>query len=265
VINDLTIILPTYNERQNLELLIPEILRSAWEIDENKLHVIVVDDNSTDGTLEILEKYQALDHRFSYIVRQASPSLPLSILEGIRAAETEFVAWLDADGSMPIRDLLRFSSAVRLENLDVVIGSRFVVGGGFKGLNEVGKTSLLDFFENLNRSKDSVLAVLLSRALNEFLRIVLRAGVRDLTSGFLIVRKTFIEDRDFEASYGDYCPILIKRLVIRGAVIREIGYLCLPRMFGESKTGTSLRTYVRRGLPYIFRSIKEVSWRSAAK
>ena len=258
MLTDLTIILPTFNEKQNLDMLIPEILRSSWGFEDERLKVIVVDDNSSDGPISILEAYRSQDARFSFILRGSEPSLPLSILEGIKASQTEYVAWLDADGSMPIKDLVRFVSSARLEELDVVVGSRFVTGGGFKGLNEVGKTTLFDFYRNLKYSQDSVVAVILSRALNELLRLILRAGVRDLTSGFLVVRRSFIEDLDFDASYGDYCPILIKRLVLRGASIREIGYICLPRFYGESKTGATLSTYIRRGLPYIFRSLGEL-------
>ena len=258
VLNDLTVILPTYNEKENLEILVPEILAGNWIFDPKKLKLTVVDDNSTDGTLPLLEKFAAADSRFSFLVRTGPSSLPLSIWAGIEAAETKFVAWLDADGSMPIKDLVRFASIMEAENVDVVVGSRFVVGGGFKGLNEVGRTSIKDFYLNLRNSQDSILAVILSRALNEFLRLVLRAGVRDLTSGFIVARKSFIKENDFDANYGDYCPILIKRIVLRGAKIQEVGYLCLPRLFGESKTGSSLLKYIQRGIPYVSRSIREV-------
>ena len=257
MIEGLTIVLPTFNERQNLEILVPEILNSAWGVSAQNLRVIVVDDNSTDGTLSVLQRYVDLDSRFSYIARTGKPSLPLSIWDGIHASETGYVAWLDADGSMPIRDLIRFVSVIKAEDLDVVVGSRFVAGGGFKGLNEVGKTTIKDFYSNLKDSQDSILAVVLSRALNEFLRVILRAGIRDLTSGFIVANKNFIDESDFVASYGDYCPVLIKRLVLRGARIREIGYLCVPRLYGESKTGSSMVTYIRRGLPYISRSLHQ--------
>lgn len=256
--HDLTVILPTFNEKENLSILVPEILNSDWPFDSRNLRVIVVDDNSGDGTDTLLSALAQSDSRFTFIIRKSKPSLPDSIFDGIQASETDYVAWLDADGSMPIRDLVRFASIANSENLDVVIGSRFVAGGGFKGLNEVGKTTLYDFYRNLRGSQDSFLAVLLSRALNEFLRLILRAGIRDLTSGFIVARKTLIEVEDFIADYGDYCPILIKRFVDRKARIREVGYLCIPRLFGQSKTGSSLFTYIQRGIPYLTRSFREV-------
>lgn len=264
MLNNLTVVLPTYNEKQNLEILVPEILNGEWDFPFMNLRVIVVDDNSNDGTPSVLQRLAAIDGRFSYIIRSGAPSLPHSIWDGVNAAETEFVAWLDADGSMPIKDLIRFASIANSESLDVVIGSRFVAGGGFKGLNEVGRTTFRDFYMNLKKSQDSILAVVLSRGLNEFLRIVLRAGIRDLTSGFVVARKNLIKEYDFNADYGDYCPILIKRMVLRGAKIQEVGYLCLPRVYGESKTGSSIVTYIRRGLPYLTRSLREVFRKTSA-
>jgi hypothetical protein len=175
------------------------------------------------------------------------------------------VAWLDADGSMPIKDLVKFTLMARTQALDVVIGSRFVSGGGFKGLNEVGKTSIRDFYSNLRGSQDSFLAVILSRVLNRFLRLILRSGVKDLTSGFMVARKALILEKDFHAAYGDYCPILIRRLYLRGAKMQEVGYLCLPREFGESKTGSSLIAYLRRGFPYIAKSLLEVMKKDSPK
>jgi dolichol-phosphate mannosyltransferase len=257
MLNDLTVILPTYNEKENLAILVPEILEADWPFDIQNLKVIVVDDNSLDGTATLLKNFELGDPRFSFIIRVSDASLPRSIYDGIHASETSYVAWLDADGSMPIKDLVRFVTIAKSSGADVVIGSRFVPGGGFKGLNEVGKTSLLAFYRNLRSSQDSFLAVILSRALNEFLRLILRAEIRDLTSGFIVARKSYIREEDFIAEYGDYCPILIKRFVARGANMQEVGYLCIPRQFGESKTGSSLYTYIKRGLPYISRSIRE--------
>jgi dolichol-phosphate mannosyltransferase len=257
-VRNLTIVLPTFNEKENLEYLLPQILESTWPFPSSELQVVVVDDRSTDGTSQLVNKIRGADSRVILLERNSAPSLPLSIWEGIQFAPTEYVAWLDADGSMPIADLVRFVAIAHLEDVDVVIGSRFVVGGGYKGLNVVGRTSIMEFYKNIRNSQDSVVAVILSRCLNEFLRLVLRAGVRDLTSGFIVARKSFIASRDFEASYGDYCPILIRRLVFRGAAIREIGYTCLPRAYGVSKTGSSLYTYLRRGFPYLWSAVREI-------
>ena len=251
----LTIILPTYNEKSNLEILLPEILSTSWPVD---IKVLVVDDNSKDGTNAYVDSVSSLDKRVQIQVRESAPSLPLSIWDGVKSSKSDFVAWLDADCSMPINDLLNLVCTCIDQKLDGVVGSRFCEGGGFKGLNLVGKTSLPQFYRNVRTSKDSIVAILLSRLLNVFLRLVLRAGVKDMTSGFFVVRKSFIEEKDFVASYGDYCPVLIRRLSRRGAKLKEVGYICIPRMYGESKTGSTIMQYLLRGFPYIWRSLIEI-------
>jgi len=157
---------------------------------------------------------------------------------------------------MPISDLKRMWIQAKYSNFDFVIGSRFVNGGGFKGMNVVGRTTLRQFIQNIRQSQDSFAAIFLSRALNYFLRALLRCGVRDLTSGFMLIRRELIKENDIRGAYGDYCPPLIYRLVRRGTPFVELGYICLPRQFGESKTGATLRQYIRRGLPYITESFK---------
>ena len=254
--NSLTVILPVFNERANLEFLIPQILSWASTTHAPKVSVLVVDDGSTDGSGDFVKMISTQDSRVALIEREGIASLPNSIWDGVNGCDTDFVAWLDADGSMPISHLEQMWISSRADAYDLVIGSRFVNGGGFKGMNEVGKTTPFQFARNLKDSEDSFLAVILSRGLNYFLRLVLPCGVRDLTSGFILVDRLILLETKIEGSYGDYCPSLIYELARKNIKTLELGYVCLPRRFGTSKTGASLVDYIRRGLPYISRSIK---------
>ena len=96
---ELSIVLPTYNEGRNLEVLIPKIINLV-ENKIDKLEIIVVDDNSTDETNKICEKLNYIYQNINLISRKEKPSLPLSIYQGIISAKYEYVMWLDADGSM---------------------------------------------------------------------------------------------------------------------------------------------------------------------
>ena len=248
----LTVVFPVFNERKNLEFLVPEILDWDDHSQDVSITLLIVDDGSTDGSRDYANSYLGIDSRVNLLTRDSNPSLPESISEGIQYATTEYVAWLDADGSMPISDLVRMWTVMIESELELVIGSRFVDGGGFKGMNVVGKTNFFQFVRNIRDSKDSFSAVILSRCLNYFLRMVLRCGVHDLTSGFILVKKIHIEPGDISGAYGDYCPPLIYRLRRKNIPFTELGYICLPRKFGVSKTGASLRQYINRGIPYIF-------------
>ena len=94
--------------------------------------IIIVDDNSTDGTDVLVEKFYD-KYNINFISRNGPKSLPLSIFEGIEIAQHEYVMWLDADGSVDINSIKKLLEAQRKEKSTVFIGSRFIKGGGYKG------------------------------------------------------------------------------------------------------------------------------------
>jgi glycosyltransferase involved in cell wall biosynthesis len=249
---DLTIILPTINECQNLKILIPEIVRKIDEATINKYEIIVVDDGSTDETDDLINNFNNSNKNIKLLKRQSEPSLPMSIYEGINKSNYEYVMWLDADGSMPattIKDLISLQS----ENLDnVIIGSRFVKGGGYKGIQEIGKTSFFSALANVRQSKDSVSGMIASTLFNKLLIFILKSPIKDLTSGFIIgKRQYFLEESFSKSSYGEYFVYLMTDLMKKNVNIQELGYICETRIHGESKTASSLVQLFRRGVPYI--------------
>ena len=249
---DLTIILPTINECQNLKILIPEIVRNIDEATINKYEIIVVDDGSTDETDDLINNFNNSNKNIKLLNRQSEPSLPMSIYEGINKSNYDYVMWLDADGSMPattIKDLISLQS----ENLDnVIIGSRFVKGGGYKGIQEIGKTSFFSALANVRQSKDSVSGMIASTLFNKLLIFILKSPIKDLTSGFIIgKRQYFFEESFSKSSYGEYFVYLMTDLMKKNVNIQELGYVCETRIHGESKTASSLVQLFRRGVPYI--------------
>ena len=249
---DLTIILPTINECQNLKILIPEIVRNIDEATINKYEIIVVDDGSTDETDDLINNFNNSNKNIKLLNRQSEPSLPMSIYEGINKSNYDYVMWLDADGSMPattIKDLISLQS----ENLDnVIIGSRFVKGGGYKGIQEIGKTSFFSALANVRQSKDSVSGMIASTLFNKLLIFILKSPIKDLTSGFIIgKRQYFFEESFSKSSYGEYFVYLMTDLMKKNINIQELGYICETRIHGESKTASSLVQLFRRGVPYI--------------
>ena len=139
---DITVILPTINEEENLKILIPELIDVFFTKDELKYEILVVDDGSTDNTVELIRKMNIENNRVKIISRTATASLPSSIYEGIVSSNSEYVLWMDADGSMPVYDVKRLIDE-QLKNPDtVIIGSRFVEGGGYKGTGTDKEKSL---------------------------------------------------------------------------------------------------------------------------
>ena len=130
---ELSVILPVLNEAKNLEFLIPQITKKLTEMNFDEFEILVVDDNSTDNTKEIVKNYEDSQHKACYILRKDFRSLPLSILEGIKKAKFENIMWLDADGSMDIDSISKLLQHFTNQTNTVYIGSRFVEGGGYKG------------------------------------------------------------------------------------------------------------------------------------
>ena len=259
VISKLSIVLPVINERLNLETLVPELMAVCSETGI-ECEVIVVDDGSTDGTDLFISDLQKVEPRVVRIDRSSqTKSLPDSLNDGVSMAQYEHVLWMDADGSMPASTVgnmvASFNSHEDQMNL-IVVGSRFVPGGGFKGSGASGKTGLLEARRNLKATNDSFMAMILSRILNQYLYLTLKRCCKDPATGFVLTKKAHLIANPLKGSYGDYCPRFLfesKRSKIR---IVEIPYICLPRKHGESKTGSNLAQLIKRGLPYVVMPLK---------
>ena len=134
---NLSIILPTINEAENLSILIPEIKAILNELNLDKYEILVVDDGSQDNTLEIIKSFNKADNRVNILERNNKPSLPMSNWDGVVNSNNEYVMWLDADGSMTALAIKKILTVLNENKESVIIGSRFSEGGGYKGVKEI--------------------------------------------------------------------------------------------------------------------------------
>lgn len=226
-----SVLLPTYNEKENIGLLIESVFRHIPPGSE----IIVVDDDSPDGTWKIVESLQPARPGLRLLRRTSNRGLTASLREGIAASRGDIVVWLDCDLSMPpevIPDLL--DGVAR--GADIAAGSRFVEGGGV---------------EIVTGSGDTLLAFVLSRSLNRFVQAVLGGSFKDYTSGFIAVKKKVLDAVPLCGDYGEYFIDLIHRARRRGFRIEEVPYLCRARKAGVSKTGTRFAHYLKKGWKYL--------------
>ena len=208
-----TVVIPTYNERENIQKLVSEILTLPLDI-----KVLVVDDDSPDGTWEVAEELGRMDCRVSVLRRIGRKGLTTAIAEGVAAIDTEAVVWLDADCSHPpevIQSMVR-----KLTDYDIVVASRYVQGGSDK--------------------RQLPLRVLASRWLNLFARFFLSTKVMDLTSGFVAAKKDVFTRVRISGDYGEYCIRFISDAERRGFKTTEVPYSNIPRFRGMTKTDASL-------------------------
>ena len=226
-----SVVLPTYNEKENIVILIEKIFR---HLDQNT-EILVVDDNSPDGTWQIVEELTQTYPQLRLIRRLDKRGLTSALTDGIKAAAGDIVAWMDCDLSMPPEKLKELKDKID-EGYDAAVASRFVKGGGV---------------EIRTGSTDTVLAYILSLNLNRFVQTILDSSFKDYTSGFLMIKKFILEEIPLKGEYGEYFIDLIYRMRKKGYKTIEIPYLCLARHQGVSKTGTNLFQYLKRGLKYL--------------
>lgn len=233
---EVSVVFPTYNERDNIEPLIREVLLHTPPSTE----VIVVDDDSPDGTWRVVQDLQASLPRLRLIHRTTERGLTSALRAGIAAAAGDVVVWSDCDFSMPpakVEDLLAAIAA----GADVAVGSRFVEGGGVRIIHGSG---------------DTLMAYLMSRTLNGFIRRVLGRGFHDYTSGFIAVRREVLERVPLRGGYGEYFIDLVYRARKLGFKIVESPYLCVERRAGVGKTGQRFGDFVRKGWKYVWLTVK---------
>jgi dolichol-phosphate mannosyltransferase len=126
---DLTVLIPTYNEGENIRpmvLAVDELFARSGI----RGHILVIDDNSTDGTIEEVKSLLPSMGNVSIIVRHDNHGLSPSLYDGFFASPTPLVQCIDCDFSHPPEIIPRFYRCLKEEDVDIVIGSRYIPGGG---------------------------------------------------------------------------------------------------------------------------------------
>jgi dolichol-phosphate mannosyltransferase len=212
-------VVPTYDERENLALAIDEIHGALAGA-----HVLVVDDNSPDGTGQLADELAQADPRVHVLHRPGKQGLGRAYLAGFEWAlsrDYDPIFEMDADGSHQAKHLPELLSAVA--DSDVALGSRWVDGGGAEGWS---------------RFREAV-----SRGGSLYSRIVLGLPIRDLTGGFKCFRRHALEALDLEtvASEGFAFQIeMTDRALRRGLRVVEVPITFLERRAGQSKMSGSI-------------------------
>lgn len=221
-----SILIPTFNEASNITTLIEEIQKN---IDISNDEIIVIDDNSPDFTHLIVKNLLPKYPNLKLVHRINEAGLTSAINEGIAQSSKDLVLWMDADFSMHPKYIPYFIQ--EMANNDICLGSRYIK-------DAKDKRSL--FFH-----------VLLSKIINTICYYFLSKKVSDWTSGFVCAKRTIFENIKLEGDYGEYCIDFLHKALIKNLKIREIPYICQDRLYGYSKTATSIFGYYKRGIKYL--------------
>lgn len=231
----ISILLPTFNERDNILRLIDALKTNLEEISHE---IIVIDDNSPDQTWKIVAERAQTDPSVRLIHRIRERGLTSAYNRGIDEARGEILAWMDCDFSHPPEKISEMVALLN-EQTQAVVASRYVTGA------------------EDNRGSFFSLPVFLSWLLRWITGFYLRIHVRDTTSGYIVIYRTALDTIGaLRGDYGEYFIDLVYRLIHHGYGVLEIPYQSVPREFGESKTATNIWGYARRGIKYLWTIVK---------
>ena len=218
----ISIILSTYNEAAIIEESIDKIFNTIKNVE-----VVVVDDNSTDGTLKILN---SIENKNLKVYSRKSRGLASAFLLGMINTDGDYVGWTDSN--MP-QLTYHFKEMInKLDSYDVILLSRYIEGGGDQ------------------RSKMRILS---SKIINFICRLFLGSGIKDYTSSiFIMKRNVLIHGVPIAYGHGEFFIEFLYKIKKNGMKIYELPYVQPPDLEG-SKTASSIIRFFNLGLSYLIR------------
>ena len=226
---NISIILSTYNESASIKNTINQLIHHI-----NDVEIIVVDDDSPDGTFEILKsiKYSKL----KIFNRKKDKGLASAFLLGLINADGNIIGWVDSNMASVVEKFPEMIS--KLDNQDIVLLSRYVEGG-----------------EDL-RNKARVIA---SRLINFISRIILRSKIKDLSSGIFVMKRDVLLDTVPVASgHGEFMVEFLYNAEKKGNNILEIPYIHPVDIEGNSKSFPNLPKFLLFGFFYVLRLFQTI-------
>lgn len=208
------VVIPTYNEKENLRKLINAIKKQKVEID-----ILFVDDNSPDGTGILAEELSKKSPQIKVLHRKRKEGLGRAYIDGFKWVlnnSYEIIMQMDADLSHDPDSIPEFMD--KIKDYDAVFGSRY-----FKGVRVYNWS-----FKRL----------LLSKLSNEFIRIMLRINTTDTTTAFKCFKRKVLESIDLDSLKGRQNAFLIElvyKVIKSGFKTTEIPFMFIEREMGESK------------------------------
>ncbi|KJE97287.1 dolichyl-phosphate mannosyltransferase [Capsaspora owczarzaki ATCC 30864] len=230
-----SVLLPTYNERENLPLIVWLLVR-AFEAHKFNYEIIIIDDNSPDQTIEVAKQLQSLygEHHIVLRPRPGKLGLGTAYIHGIKHATGNFIIIMDADMSHHPKFIPQFIAKQREKDYDIVSGTRYMGDGGAFGWDVSRK--------------------LISRTANYLAQTLLRPNASDLTGSFRLYKKEVLARLMEECVSKGYVfqMEMIVRARLLGFTLAEVPISFVDRVYGESKLGGMEVVTYAEGLMYLF-------------
>lgn len=216
--SDSIVIIPTYNEKENIE----NIIRAVFGL-EHPFHVLVIDDGSPDGTAQIVKRMmqEEFSDRLFIVERSGKLGLGTAYIAGFKWAlerDYQYVFEMDADFSHDPKDLVRLYAATAKEGADVAVGSRYVTG--------------------VNVVNWPMGRVLMSYYASKYVRFVTGVPIHDTTAGFVCYRREVLQRINLDAvRFKGYAFQIEMKFTAHtfGFKVKEVPVIFVNRQLGTSK------------------------------
>ncbi|POI34322.1 hypothetical protein CIB84_001927 [Bambusicola thoracicus] len=243
--NKFSVLLPTYNERENLPLVVWLLVRTFRESGTD-FEVIIIDDGSPDGTQQVAEQLEKIYGSDKILLRPRPKKLGLegnsvflllsgtAYIHGMKHATGNFIVIMDADLSHHPKFIPEFIRKQKEGNFDIVSGTRYKGDGGVYGWD-------------LKRK-------LISRGANFITQVLLRPGASDLTGSFRLYRKEVLQklmEKCVSKGYVFQMEMIVRARQL-GYTIGEVPISFVDRVYGESKLGGNEIVSFLKGLLTLF-------------
>ena len=223
----ISIILCTYNESDHIEKIIQELEKNI-----SNLELIIVDDASTDGTIEIIKKINP-NNKYKVVFRKKSRSLASAFVRGIIETTGDYIGWVDTNMSELAPKFNEMKAELNLGN-DLIILSRFIEEGGDERV--------------LLRSMGS-------KYFNLFSRLILRVPIKDLTNSVFLMKREVMDEVTFLGyGHGEFFMEFLYNAYRKGFKIKEIPHIQKKdEDIENSKSAPNLFKFLYYGLMYVLR------------
>ena len=227
--NNVSIILSTFNEKLSIEFTISELIKYLPDCE-----IVVVDDNSPDGTFEILKKINYKNLKI--FSRKKTKGLASAFLLGLINTRGDIIGWLDSnmgDTAKKFPEMLQ-----NLKEADIVILSRYVPEG---------------------KDERNKIRIIASYLLNKFSKLILRSKINDLSSGnFLMKREVLNDVVPVAKGHGEFMIEFLYKAEKKGNKIIEIPYIQPIDIEGHSKSFPNIAKFLYLGFFYLLRIIQSI-------
>ena len=220
----LSVVIPTYNEKENIKILIPEIEQLFHKKFENDFEIVIVDDNSPDGTKESALKLNKRYGNIRVITRKKKEGIGAALREGYNKAKGVLILSTDADLSFDVEDMEKLLMEIN-KGYDLVVGSRHLSKQDYKKPNL--KIKIKGF---------------ISKYGNIMTKLLTNININDFSANFRIIKKSVWNELKVADNTNSILLEMILKTKYKGYKVKEMPVVFKDRMYGESKLNLAIES-----------------------